>query len=178
MFSGVFQYQEDIPFTNFVDIKGGSYRVNNSFDQRFSHYHNAVLPMYDRVTGTMYSIFFGGIARYFTDSAGKIFENKDVPFTKTISVIIRNNDQVHEIYLPIQMPGYLGAAAEFIFMPDIKFYKEGIVDAGLQENKETLIGYIVGGINSSDNNIFFDNTGKESKANSKIIKVYIKNKGR
>jgi len=176
MFSGVFQYNEDIPFTNFVDIKGGSYTVNNSFDQRYSHYHNAVLPMFDRVTGTMYSIFFGGIARYFTDSAGKIFENKDVPFTKTISVIIRKDDQVQEIYLPIQMPGYLGAAAEFIFMPDVKLYSEGIIDAGLPENEDILIGYIVGGINSSAGNIFFENTGEESSANGSIIRVYLKRK--
>lgn len=176
MFSGVFQYHEDIPFTNFVDIKGGSYTVNNSFDQRYSHYHNAVLPMYDRVKGTMYSVFFGGIARYFTDSAGKIFENKDVPFTKTISVIIRNNEQVQEIYLPIQMPGYLGAAAEFIFMPDVKLYREGIVDAGLPENEDILIGYIVGGINSSAENIFFENTGEQSSANGSIIRVYLKRK--
>ncbi len=174
MFSGVFQYKEDIPFTNFVDIKGGSYTVNNSFDQRYSHYHNAVLPLYDRVTGTMYSVFFGGIARYFTDSAGKIFENKDVPFTKTISVIIRKDEQVQEIYLPIQMPGYLGAAAEFIFMPDVKLYSEGIIDAGLPENEDILIGYIVGGINSSAENIFFENTGEESSANGSIIRVYLK----
>jgi hypothetical protein len=178
MFSGVFQYHEDIPFTNFVDIKGGSYTVNNSFDQRFSHYHNAVLPMYDRVTGTMYSIFFGGIARYFTDSAGKIFENKDVPFTKTISVVARKGEEVHEMFLPQQMPGYLGAAAEFIFMPETVLYKEGIADARLPENQEILIGYILGGINSSAGNIFFENTGEESKANSKIIKVYIVKTGR
>jgi hypothetical protein len=174
MFSGVFQYKEDIPFTNFVDIVGGSYKVSNGFDQKFSHYHNAVLPMYDKTINTMYSVFFGGIARYFTDGNGKIFENKDVPFTKTISVIIRKEDQVQEIYLPIQMPGYLGAAAEFIFMPDVKLYKDGIMDAGLRENEETLIGYIAGGINSSANNIFFENTGTESKANGKVIRVYIK----
>ncbi len=37
-FSGVFQYDKDLPYTNFVDISGGSYKVNNSFKQRFSHY--------------------------------------------------------------------------------------------------------------------------------------------
>ncbi len=174
MFSGVFQYNQDIPFTNFVDIAGGTYKVINSFEQYFSHYHSAVMPMYDKVTVSMYAVFFGGIARYYPGKNGKPVDNIEVPFTKTISVVIRKDEKAKEIFLPIQMPGYLGAAAEFIFMPDTRMYMEGIADAGSVQHEENFIGYIVGGINSSVNNIFFDNTGKESKANGKIIKVYMK----
>ncbi|HMU08794.1 MAG TPA: hypothetical protein PKC54_02240 [Ferruginibacter sp.] len=178
MFSGVFQYKEDVPFTGFVDIVGGSYKVNNRFMQKFSHYHSAVMPMYDKTAGSVYTVFFGGIARYYPGKNGKTVNNKDVPFTKTISVIIRKGDKVNEIYLPLQMPGYLGAAAEFIFMPETNMFKEGIADAGSLKKEETLIGYIAGGINSSAGNIFWDNTGKESKASSKIIKVFIRKTGR
>ncbi|MBK8785054.1 MAG: T9SS C-terminal target domain-containing protein [Chitinophagaceae bacterium] len=177
MFSGVFQYNQDIPFTNFVDIAGGTYKVNNSFEQKFSHYHTAVMPLYDKISASMYTVFFGGIARYYPDKNGKTVDNKEVPFTKTISVVIRKDEKEEEIFLPIQMPGYLGAAAEFIFMPDSRMYMEGIADAGSVQHEENFIGYIVGGINSSANNIFFDNTGKESKASSKIIKVFIKKTG-
>ncbi len=174
MYSGVFQYKEDLPFTNFVDIVGGTYKVNKRFKQKFSHYHSAVLPMFDKATTSMYSVFFGGIAQYYPGNTGKIVNNTNVPFTKTISVITRNNDKVEETYMPIQMPGYLGAAAEFIFMPDANMYKEGIADLNAIKKNEILIGYIVGGINSSNKNIFWDNTGKESKASNKIIKVYLK----
>ncbi len=176
MFSGVFQYKEDVPFTNFVDIRDGSYAVNNSFKQKFSHYHSAVLPLYDKSANTMYTVSFGGIAPYYPGINAKIMDNKDVPFTKTISIITRKEGKVHETYLPVQMPGYSGAAAEFIFMPETTMYKEGIADANTLNNEETLIGYIVGGINSSANNIFFDNNGKESKANGKLIGVYLKRK--
>jgi len=174
MFSGVFQYDQDLPFTNSVDIVGGSHKVNNSFRQQLNHYHSAVLPLYDEATAAMFTIFFGGIAQYYPDNTGKIIANKDVPFTKTISVIGRKNNKVEESYLATQMPGYLGAAAEFIFMPDAKLYADGIADFSVLQNNEILIGYIAGGINSSAKNIFWDNTGKESKANNKIIKVYIK----
>ncbi len=174
MFSGVFQYSQDVPFTNFVDIAGGTYKVNNSFEQKFSHYHTAVMPLYDKAAASMYAVFFGGIARYYPDKNGKTVDNKEVPFTKTISVVIRKDEKEEEIYLPVQMPGYLGAAAEFIFVPDTRMYMDGIADAGSLQNDENLVGYIVGGINSSASNIFFDNTGKESKASSKIIKVFIK----
>ena len=174
MYSGVFQYNKDLPFTNFVDIVGGTYKVNNSFQQQLSHYHSAVLPLYDKATAAMYTVFFGGIAQYYPDKTGKLIANLDVPFTKTISVVSRINNVVAESYLPIQMPGYLGAAAEFIFVPDAKLYKEGIADLDAFENNEVLIGYITGGINSSDKNIFWTNTGKESTANNTVIKVYIK----
>lgn len=174
MFSGVFQYKEDVPYTNFVDIRGGNYAVNNSFKQKFSHYHSAVLPLYDKSANTMYTVFFGGIARYYPEVNGKIADNKDVPFTKTISVIIRKDGKVEETYLPVQMPGYSGAAAEFIFMPTTTLYTEGVADVLSLNKDEILIGYIAGGINSSGKNIFWDNTGDESKANGKLIRVYLK----
>lgn len=121
----------------------------------------------------MYSVFFGGIAQYYPDVNGKIISDEDVPFTKTISLITRNKGKVQESYLPLSMPGYLGAAAEFIFRPGVTLYRDGIADFQMIGSGEIEIGYIVGGINSSDRNIFFSNTGKESKANSSIIKVFI-----
>jgi len=174
MFSGVFQYNQNLPFTNFVDIISGNYYINNEFNQKYSHYHSAVLPIFEKNTSTMYSIFFGGIAQYYQATNGKLENDIDVPFTNSISIIIRKDNKVEEMLLPIKMPGFLGTAAEFIFAPAAKMYLEGIADAGSLQNNEQLIGYIVGGINSSDKNIFWDNTGKESKAYNKIIKVYIK----
>jgi len=174
MFSGVFQYKENLPFTNFVDIAGGSYKVNHTFNQKFSHYHSAVLPVYNQVTATMYTMFFGGIARYYPAKNGKLVNDTDVPFTKTISIITRHNDMTEESILPIEMPGYLGAAAEFIFSQETKMYSDGIADALALQNEEILVGYITGGINSSDKNIFWENSGGESSANGKVIKVYIK----
>ena len=174
MYSGVFQYNADLPFTNFVDIKGGSYQVNNGFHQQFSHYHSAVLPLYDRELGNMYSIFFGGIAQYYPDAKGKIHDDADVPFTKTISVVRRNKNTTIETFLPVQMPGYLGAGAEFIFASGIsQAGGNGIADMNNVPGNETLIGYIIRGINSSDQNIFWDNNGKESKDSSAVFKVYI-----
>lgn len=174
MFSGVFQYDKDLPFTNFVDVIAGNYIVNDSFEQKLSHYHSAVLPMYDKTTTTMYTVFFGGIAQYYPDKTGKLISNIDVPFTKTISVISRIDNAVEEFYLPIEMPGYLGAAAEFIFTPEAVMYAEGIANISALQNDEVLIGYITGGINSSDQNIFWTNTGKQSKANKTLFAVYIK----
>ena len=174
MFSGVFQYNADIPFTNAIDIAGGHYKVKDEFVQKLNHYHCAVLPVYAGKSADMYTVFFGGIAQHYPDTKGEIQENADVPFTKTIGIVTRNKEKFVENYLSTYMPGYLGAAAEFIFTPGITMYQEGIADMdALKKNSEVLVGYIVGGIKSSDKNIFLSNTGSESSAQSSIIKVYI-----
>ncbi len=174
IFSGVFQYNADIPFTNAVDILNGYYKVKNEFVQKLNHYHCAVMPLYGGSSADMYTVFFGGIAQHFADSVANVQQIADVPFTKTIGIVTRNKKTFEESYLTIEMPGYLGAAAEFIFNPAVKMYKEGIADIdALGKNDEVLIGYIVGGINSTGKNIFLSNTGKESSAQSSIIKVYL-----
>ena len=174
MFSGVFKYNVDLPYTNFVDIVSGSFALNNDFEQKLNHYHSAVMPLYSKNTNAMTAVFFGGIAQYSPNKNGKVKSNTNVPFTKTISIIIRKEASVKEFSLPLEMPGYLGAAAEFVYNPDAKMYLEGIIDADAFSNKEILVGYIVGGINSTDKNIFWINSGKESSASGEIIKVYIK----
>ncbi|MBK8495644.1 MAG: hypothetical protein IPL50_11940 [Chitinophagaceae bacterium] len=62
-------------------------------------------------------------------------------------------------------------------MPDVKLYREGIVDAGLPENEDILIGYIVGERNhSSAENIFLGKHREESSATGVSSRVYLKRK--
>ena len=173
VFSGVFQYNKDLPYTTSVDISGNNHHVIAGFHQKLNHYHSAVLPLFDTKDTTMYTLFLGGIAQYYPDVNGKIVNNTDVPFTKTISLVSRNKNGIKETWLPVQMPGYLGASAEFIFAENISMYSEGVA-LPPQENAEILIGYIVGGIHSGEKNIFWSNTGEESKASNNLIKVYLK----
>jgi hypothetical protein len=176
IFSGVFQYEKDIPYTSIVDVWEDGYFLQPDFEQKLSHYHSALTPLYSAATQNMYTIFWGGIAQYYPDAKGKIKGDEDVPFTKTVSLITRNGNTITENYLPVQMPGFLGAAAEFIINPALPIYKDGIIDIDKLPKGEQLIGYIVGGIKSSAPNIFWENTGKESSANNKIIKVYLQKK--
>lgn len=175
LFSGVFQYNKDLPYTTSVDIFESSYKVNDGFHQKLNNYHSAVLPVYDKKDSTMYSVFFGGIAQFYPDIHGKLVNNKDVPFTKIISLVTRNKNKLTESWLPIEMPGYLGASAEFIFTENLTMFSDGIALAPLS-NEEICLGYIVGGINSGATNIFWSNEGEESKANNKLIKIYFKRK--
>jgi len=176
IYSGVFQYEKDIPFTNLTDITEKGHREVAGFNQLFSHYHTATLPAYHKDSKTMYSIFFGGIAQYYPDSAGNTVKDNDIPFVKTISVVERKNNTVKEYILPAGMPGYFGAAAEFIPFPDKLYAENGILNLDKLNKKTTMIGYIIGGIDSRGRNVFWSNEAEPSRASPVIWKVNITTK--
>ncbi len=173
-FSGVFQHTVDLPWHNTVDIRDTGYFVRNTFDQLLSQYHSAKLPIYDAAANQMETFFFGGMSRYYFDSTGVLMDDPNVPFVKTISKVVRfPNDSMVEYELAQKMPGFLGSGAEFIplesnFYTDAKILKLNDLPYG-----KTLVGYIYGGIESSQENIFFSNTGVESWASNAIFEVYI-----
>lgn len=172
-FSGVFQPTVDLPFLNCVNIDSISYEVNNSFQQYYNHYHCAVLPLYSASNNEMHNVFFGGIAQFY-DSLGILVQDNNVPFVKTIARVTRNSEgMMAEYKLPVEMPGLLGAGAEFIENPNVPHYNNGVLKLDEFTRDSTLAGYIYGGISSSAANIFFTNNGTQSIASSQIFKVYV-----
>ncbi len=176
-FSGVFQVSADLPFLNCVNIDSVGYIVNDDFSQYYNHYHCAHIPMYSASANEMHNLFFGGIAQY-RDSSGILVQNSDVPFVKTIARVTRgSNGEMAEYLLPVEMPALLGAGSEFIPVENLPVYGNGVIKLDGLKGDSTLIGYIYGGINSTDPNIFWINDGGQSVANSQIFSVYIlKNK--
>ena len=173
IYSGVFQYGKDVPFTTLVDITENSHAEVAGFNQQFSHYHTATLPAYSQKSKTLYSIFFGGIAQHYADSAGKVKTDNDIPFVRTISVVERKGNSVKEYILPDNMPGYFGAAAEFIPADPKLFSGTGILQLDKTGNKPVLAGYIIGGIDSQAPNVFWSNQAEPSRASPVIWKVYL-----
>ncbi|MFZ9386751.1 MAG: hypothetical protein ACO25B_02625 [Chitinophagaceae bacterium] len=172
IYSGVFQYDKDVPFTTLVDIRQNSHSVVTGFSQQFSHYHTATLPAYSRRNQRMYSVFFGGIAQFYRDSTGKIKSDKDIPFVKSISVVERSKDLILEYLLPDPMPGYFGAASEFIPADPKLFSPSGIFELDKLGRKPVLTGYIIGGIDSRAPNVFWSNLADPSRASPVVWKVY------
>lgn len=173
MFSGVFQPTADLPFLNCVNIDSMGFTVNNSFQQHYNHYHCGVLPLYSASNKEMHSVFFGGIAQYY-DSSGILVQDNNVPFVKTIARVTRNaSGTMAEYKLPIEMPGLLGAGAEFIPLITVPHFDNEVFKLDDFNTDSTLVGYIYGGISSTAANIFFTNTGTQSSASSQIFKVYV-----
>ncbi|MBK7212428.1 MAG: T9SS type A sorting domain-containing protein [Bacteroidales bacterium] len=172
-FSGVFQPTVDLPFLNCVNIDSINYAVNNSFQQYYNHYHCAVLPLYSTINNEMHNVFFGGIAQYY-DSLGILVQDNNVPFVKTIARVTRNSaGTMAEYKLPVEMPGLLGAGAEFIPIKTVPQFNNEVFKLDDFTLDSTLVGYIYGGISSTAANIFFTNTGTQSSASSQIFKVYV-----
>lgn len=177
LFSGVFQLTADLPFLSCVNIDSTGYAVNPTFSQYYNHYHCANLAGYSVAGNEMHSLFFGGIARYY-DSAGVLVQDDNVPFVKTIARVVRDGAGIMTEYkLPVEMPGFLGASAELIPAPGVPRYDNIVIKLDDLTSDSTLVGYIVGGINSSAANIFFVNTGAESIASSTVYEVYLVKSG-
>lgn len=173
MFSGVFQYKENIPWLTAVNIHENGYRHDSAFQQQYSHYHSAHAALYHKRSNQMHTIFFGGIARYYTDN-NMLREDKEIPFVNTISMVTRSaNGSMQEKKLSLSMPGLLGASAWFAPNEELPKYTQHITALDDLHSGEQVLGYIIGGINSSAPNIFWPNTGKQSRASSTVFVVYI-----
>lgn len=172
-FTGVFQYEEDIPWLNVVDITTSGYKVAPDFEQKLSQYHCANLPVYDSTQNEMHTFFFGGMAQY-TYRNNVMVEDTDVPFVNTISVVSRNAKGKLSEYKVGEMPSYLGSGAEFIPVNDRLFTKDGILKLNALNEGKVHVGYLFGGIESDEENIFFTfEVDKLSRATNKLFKVYV-----
>lgn len=172
IFSGVFQYEKDIPFTTLVDINESDHSEVPDFDQQFSHYHTATLPIYSNKNKIMYNVFFGGIAQYFKDENNETVKDDNIPFVKSISVVERKMGKTKEYLLPDDMPGYFGAASEFIPINQKLYFTNNVLDFDKSSGKQ-LVGYIIGGIDSRAPNVFWSNERDASRASPVIWEVYM-----
>ena len=168
-FTGVFRPNIDLPWFNTVDISSNGYQENPNFEQKLNHYHSASVALHDAQANTMRTYFFGGIAMYYYDN-NVLIEDSLVPFVKTVSVVTRDqNGQMTEDFIT-DLDSYIGAGAEFLHANNLPEYSNGVIQLNPLPESGTVLGYIYGGIESTDPNIFMQATGS-SVATNRIIKV-------
>ena len=173
VFSGVFRPDVDLPWFNTVDVSSSGYSVIADFEQLFNQYHTAHLPVYDPIYNTMHSFFFGGIGMYFVDEEGSVLLDSLVPFVKHVSRVTRGPDgALTESVLELEMPGLLGASAEFIPVEGIPEAGPGVIDLQSLPEEPVLVGHIYGGIESTQSNIFMQFSG-DSQASNRVFRVLI-----
>jgi hypothetical protein len=161
----------DLPYLNCVNVTANDYAEQPGFAQYYNHYHSAVLPLYDAENNEMHTVFFGGIAQFY-DSSGVLIQDNNVPFVRTIARVTRQaNGTMTEYKLPVEMPGLLGASAEWIPAENLPTYPNEVLKMNEFPSDTTTVGYIYGGIASSAPNIFWINTGVESAASATIFEV-------
>ncbi len=176
VFSGVFQYGQDLPWLNTVDIVDTTYTVVPVFEQLLNQYHTAHASLHDSIANTMHALFFGGIGRYYFDGS-TFMDDPNVPFVNTISLVSRDANGVMSEAAIGAMPGLLGASGEFIPLPGTPATASGILRMSAFSGDTVVIGHIVGGISSTAANIFFTNTGVQSDATPRVFKVLLVDAG-
>jgi len=174
MFSGVFQFTKDLPWLDCIQVSDESYSRIPNFNQYLSQYHSAKIAIAEPSKKRMNYVFFGGMSQYTLDGDNNLIKDDDVPFVKTISVITETSSgEFTEHKLSIEMPGLEGSGAEFIPASENLYLERDVLDLSKVNSSKQLIGYIVGGIESTAANIFFVNDGSQSNASAKVIGVYI-----
>lgn len=173
-FSGVFQQVADIPYLNCINIDSASYTVNNAFSQYYNHYQCANLPFYSASQKEMFTVFFGGMSQYY-DNSGVLTQDNNVPFVKTIACVKRDSfAHMVEYKLPVQMPALLGAGSEFIPLHSLPYYHNWVLKYDSLTQDTTLVGYIYGGINSPNPNVFSGGMGSNgTTATNSLFKVFL-----
>jgi hypothetical protein len=172
--SGVFQYNEDLPYLYPVEIKSNGHTPKTQFNQYLSNYHSSKAALYDNQNQVSHALFFGGLSQYFYQN-GVLTSDPNVPFVKTVSRVSRDNQgNLEEWALPVEMPGLIGTSAEFIPNESLPFYAVDIFDLNAFSSDSVLLGHIVGGIYSSQSNPFTNNNTGVTNAHSNIYEVWLK----
>ena len=131
-----------------------------TFKQAMQQYKCAIAGLYSKSTGLMYNILLGGITYgYFV--GGKFVVDSEIPFTNQVTVIRSNK---HEHFTQFFMragypliranfshpgnPLLFGSGAQFFAADEVKQYVDDIIKYD-KINRSTVIGYIVGGIQST-----------------------------
>lgn len=171
--SGVFQTNVDLPFLYPVDITPNGHSPITGFNQYLSNYHSAKVALYDSTNNSMHSIFFGGMSQYYYQNNTLIQDNQ-VPFVKTISRLSRFADSsLQEVQMPVQMPNFQGASAEFIPNHQAPQTESEIFKLDHFNSDTVLVGHIYGGIASPTLHPFANNQTNLTSADPTIYEVWL-----
>jgi hypothetical protein len=159
--------------------------LSSTFKQGMNNYVSATIGLFSKCTGDMYSILLGGISYgYFQN--GQFLTDDEFPFINQVSTVLLNSQGEFSQYLmsaqyPLipstaSNPGnplLFGAGADFFPAPHTKTYPNGVFPMELIQKEPIVLGYIVGGIQSTLPNT---NVISDSAASPYIFRVTIKRK--
>ncbi len=167
--SGVFRKNVDLPVLNPITFNGTTAVVDSSFDQLFNNYTCPILPVFDSVHGSNYTVLFGGMSLYdYNPQSGLPVYDSLVPFVADISCMMRDaNGQHGQGILPATMPGLRGTNARFIPVHSAPYYSNDVLRLRNITNR-LLVGYIAGGIRSD-----LPNRPNTTAVHDTIYRVYL-----
>jgi len=160
--------------------------LSSTFKQAMNHYDSATFGMFSKKTGDMYTILLGGISFGFIKETKKGFTFKtdeEIPFinqTTTIRIDKRGNYTQHLMKdggFPLIRsktihrgnPLLFGAECEVFLLNGVPKYSNDVLKLD-SIKKKTLIGYVVGGIQSTVPNT---ETQADSSPSRYLFKIFV-----
>lgn len=154
-----------------------------TFKQGMNNYDCATAGIFSIKHWKMYTIFFGGISFVYVED-GRFKTDSELPFINSVTTIRGDQFGNFKQYLmDAEFPTILstesnpgntllfGASALFVPVEDFPDYSNGVLKFEALEEHPRLLGYIVGGIQSTLPNT---NTITDSSASDYVFKVFAK----
>jgi len=125
----------------------------SQFKQSFNLYNSPQVPIYDSQNRTMNTVFLGGISLdTFDPATGKITPDPNLPFVNTITALSRDSRGNYQEYvMPNQLPGLLGAEAQFLPALKTPRYSNGVIKFNAV-HRPIVVGTMYGGIEAQQPN--------------------------
>ncbi|MDP1880876.1 MAG: hypothetical protein Q8K60_08045 [Parachlamydiaceae bacterium] len=153
----------------------------DTFKQGMQQYACANFGLYSRSTGDMYNILMGGITAEYLTLNGFV-EDTEFPFTDQVTAIKSNRrNEFTQYFLSATYPMIrstgpnqgnpllFGAGAQFFTVEGIRKYAKNVIRLDRIKEK-TLVGHIIGGIQSS---LMNTNTQADSAASPYVFQVFV-----
>lgn len=156
-----------------------------TFKQGMNNYASATLGLFSAKRGTMYTLLFGGISYgYFQN--GQFTTDSNFPFINQVTTVAIDSkghytqyimDQQFPVILSTQShpgnPLLFGASALVMNNRWVPSYRNGVIKLDKIGQKPKLVGYIVGGIQSTVPNT---SVASDSAASPYIFKILLSRK--
>lgn len=183
--SGVFTETDGIwTVPVFISFDGKPSMENPSspkaFKQGMNNYASATVGLFSNENGKMYTTILGGISYGYYQN-GVFTTDSEFPFINQVTTVSFNENGFYKQYLmdaeypQIPIPGtnpqayYLfGAGAAFIPSKKASSYSNGVIRLDRIKQPDTLLGYVVGGIQSKVGNT---SVPSDSGASTYIFRV-------
>jgi len=141
----------------------------NVFAQGMNNYSCPTIGLYSQKTDDMYNLFFGGISFLYSiyggfyNPGGSFFEDFNLGFTNDVTTIkIDSKGEFTQYFMSATFPSIpptfgtapgpellFGASGDFFPAAHLPLYPNGVIALDKLGSEPILLGYIVGGIESS-----------------------------
>ena len=157
-------------FASWLDYFDPGHSVSWQRNAKIPHYHSTIIPIFDKKSRLMHTIFLGGCNDFLCDT-------EDVygamPEIDSMMQFTQKDFSPNELLQKkIEPFTNFGRDAKFLLNEQIPKYKNGVIKLNKLPEGKTQIGYIFGGA-SSVNPMIFQNGDILALATNQVFKVYL-----